>query len=189
MLIKSFQIPVFFLSLILFTLILTTACSTPTEKRRSTGASIDDTSIEIGAQNYIDNSDFMDSNDRIISVSHNGRLLLAGEVSSAEKKARAEKTAYQIKGVKHVYNELSVGPKASASTRMNDTYLTTKINTSLLNQNPIEGLDSARINVTTSQSTAYLMGLVTRNEGVAVAEVASNIHGVKKVVKLFEYVE
>lgn len=170
-------------------LALITACSTPPDKRRSTGAAIDDTSIEIGAQNYIDNSEFMDSNDRIIAVSYNGRLLLAGEVSSTDKKNRAEKIAYQIKGVKHVYNELMVGVKANNKARINDSYLTSKINTSLLNNNPIDGVDPARINVTTSQGISYLMGLVTREEGAAVAEVASNINGVKKVVKLFEYVK
>ncbi|MCF6225246.1 MAG: BON domain-containing protein [Xanthomonadales bacterium] len=174
---------------ILLILVLITACATPADKRRSTGAAIDDTSIEIGAQNYIDNSALMDSNDRIIAVSHNGRLLLAGEVSSTDKKTRAEKIAYQIKGVKYVYNELVVGPKATNKTRVNDSYLTSKINTSLLNKNPIEGVDSARINVTTSQGTSYLMGIVTRKEGTAVAEVASNINGVKKVVKLFEYID
>ena len=183
------QTKLFLTLLVIFLLTLSTACSTPVEKRRSTGATIDDASIEIGAQNYIDNSEIIDSNDRIIAVSHNGRLLLAGEVSTTEKKAWAEKTAYQIKGVKHVYNELFIGPQAITSTRINDSLLTTRINTSLINQNPIEGVDSARINITTSQGVAYLMGLVSEDEGVAVAEVASNINGVKKVVKLFEYVK
>jgi len=169
-------------------LIVLSACTTPTEKRRTTGAVIDDTSIEIAAQNYIDYSEFFDSNDRIIAVSVNGRLLLAGEVSSKEKRQRAAKIASQIKAVKLVYNELHIGPQASANTRLNDSFLTTKINTSLVKQNRIEGLDSARINVTTSQGVVYLMGLVSRAEGDVVAEVTSNIQGVKKVVKLFEYI-
>ncbi len=169
--------------------LILSACSTPTEKRRSTGAVIDDTNIEIGAQNYIDNSAHFDSGDRIISVSVNGRLLLAGEVSSEDKKIKAEKIAHQIKSVSRVYNELVVAPKANSNTRLNDSYLTTKINASLVKQNRIEGLDSARINVTTSQGVVYLMGLVSRAEGDAVAEVASQINGVKKVVKLLEYID
>lgn len=165
------------------------ACSTPTEKRRSTGAAIDDTNIEISAQSNIDNSDFFDSHDRIIAVAVNGRLLLAGEVSTKEKRSRAAEIASKIKSVKVVYNELHTGEKASSGTRINDSFLTTKINTSLVKQNQIEGLDSARINVTTSRGIVYLMGLVTRAEGDSVAEVASNISGVKKVVKLLEYIE
>ncbi len=178
------------ISVIFVILVLSlSACSTPSDKRRSTGAALDDTNIEIAAQSQIDYSDFFSSQDRIIAVSVNGRLLLAGEVSSKEKKTRAGEIASRIKSVKIVYNELQIGPKASSSSRINDSFLTSKVNTSLVKQNQIEGLDSARINVTTSQGVVYLMGLVSRAEGDAVAEVASNISGVKKVVKLLEYVE
>ncbi len=178
----------FSVAIIVLTLVLS-ACSTPAEKRRSTGATIDDTNIEIAAQYNIDHSDFFDGQDRIIAVSVNGRLLLAGEVSSREKKTKAGEIASKIKSVKIVYNELQIGAQASSRTRINDSFLTTKINASLVKQNQIEGLDSARINVTTSQGIVYLMGLVSRTEGDAVATVASNISGVKKVVKLLEYIE
>jgi osmotically-inducible protein OsmY len=43
--------------------------------------------------------------------------------------------------------------------------------------------------VVTSQGTVYLMGLLTRHEADAVTDVARYVSGVKKVVRLFEYIQ
>ncbi|MDX1461095.1 MAG: BON domain-containing protein, partial [Xanthomonadales bacterium] len=67
------------------------------------------------------------------------------------------------------------------------TWLTTKVNTALLRENPVPGFDATRIKVVTSQNNVYLMGLVTREEGDAVAEVARHVGGVEKVIKVFSY--
>jgi osmotically-inducible protein OsmY len=43
------------------------------------------------------------------------------------------------------------------------------------------------VKVVTENGVVYLMGLVTRKEGDAAAQVASATSGVKRVVKVFEY--
>jgi osmotically-inducible protein OsmY len=49
-------------------------------------------------------------------------------------------------------------------------------------------LNSYHIKVVTENGVVYLMGLVTRTEGETAAQVASTTGGVKRVVKVFEYI-
>jgi osmotically-inducible protein OsmY len=53
----------------------------------------------------------------------------------------------------------------------------------------IEGFDPTRVEVTSSQGSVYLMGLLTPTEADAVTEKVRFVSGVKRVVKLFEYIE
>jgi osmotically-inducible protein OsmY len=91
--------------------------------------------------------------------------------------------------VERVVNELAVGPSASLGKRLDNSWLTTKVNAALVRDNPVPGFDATRIKVISSLNTVYLMGLVRRAEGDAVAEVARNVGGVEKVVKVFSYMD
>ena len=53
----------------------------------------------------------------------------------------------------------------------------------------VDGFDPSRVNVTTVNDVVYLMGLVTQAEGEAAAKKASEVGGVARVVKVFEYIE
>ena len=86
-------------------------------------------------------------------------------------------------------NEIQIDESASFGDKFNNSWLTTKVNTALIKENPMPGFDATRIKVVSSAGTVFLMGLVTREEGNAVAEVARNVSGVSKVVKVFEYME
>ena len=48
--------------------------------------------------------------------------------------------------------------------------------------------DATRIKVVTENRSVYLMGIVTAEQGAQAADIARHIEGVKRVVKLFEYV-
>ena len=86
-------------------------------------------------------------------------------------------------------NELEIDESASLGERLDNTWLTTKVNTILIKENPVPGFDATRIKVVSSQNSIYLMGLVSREEGEAVAEVVRNVGGVEKVVKVFSYMD
>jgi osmotically-inducible protein OsmY len=47
---------------------------------------------------------------------------------------------------------------------------------------------SSQVTIITEAGTVYLMGLVTKQAGHQAAEIARNVSGVKRVVKLFEYI-
>ena len=157
--------------------------------RRSTGAVIDDQGIELLVKNAIYQDPVIDNDDHIKVTSYNGVVLLVGETTSEENFQQAAALAGGVNGVKRVVNELAVQPETGVGTRLDDSYLTAKVNTYLLTKNPIPGFDPTRINVVTVRDTVYLMGRVTREEGDNVAEVVRNVNGVAKVVKVFDYMD
>ncbi|MEA3276393.1 MAG: BON domain-containing protein, partial [Pseudomonadota bacterium] len=53
----------------------------------------------------------------------------------------------------------------------------------------IPGFDLTRVKVVTEAGTVFLMGLLTHEEADAAVEKARYVSGVKKVVKIFEYIE
>ena len=71
------------------------------------------------------------------------------------------------------------------STRTYDTWLTTKIKTRLIANKEI---DNSRIRVITEAKTVFLMGMVSRREAELVTDIARTTGGVRKVVRVFEYI-
>jgi osmotically-inducible protein OsmY len=69
--------------------------------------------------------------------------------------------------------------------RSNDAYLTTRIKAQMLVDNRIAG---GRIKVVTENGVVYLMGLVTQAEADLAVEITRSVTGVRKIVKVFEYV-
>jgi osmotically-inducible protein OsmY len=123
---------------------------------------------------------------RINVDSFNSRVLLTGQVPDAETKAAAEREITAVEGVLSVTNELEIGFTSSLSTRANDLALTTKVKASLVNEKDIY---SNVFKIVTENGTVFLMGRVTAFEGKVAADVTRGIAGVKKVVKVFEYID
>ena len=67
--------------------------------------------------------------------------------------------------------------------------MTARVKTALLDITSLNDFDPSRVNVTTVNSVVYLMGMVSREESDAVVDVARNVAGVSKVVKVFEYTD
>jgi osmotically-inducible protein OsmY len=51
-----------------------------------------------------------------------------------------------------------------------------------------KGLESGSIRVVTENSVVYLMGIVSNEQAATAVAVARQIEGVKKVVKVFQYI-
>ena len=117
---------------------------------------------------------------------YNALVLLTGEVPNIEMKALAGDTARAFHGVRQVHNELQVRGKTSIVSRTNDALITGKIKASLVFEKQIKATD---ISVTTEDSVVYLMGTVPRANGEIVSNIASASGGVRKVVKVFEYID
>lgn len=162
--------------------------------RRSFGSVIDDQTIEIAVTDkifgHLENGEkrYTSGTDRIKVISHNGLVLLIGTVNEPDKVELASNLAIQIEEVRKVVNELEVGENAGIGTRLGDTWLNTKVKTAMFDVD-IDGFDPTRVNVTTVNDVVYLMGLVTEEEGDAAAKEASEVGGVNRVVKVFEYIE
>lgn len=157
--------------------------------RRSAGTVLDDQILEYAVINSIYSDPNFGPQDHIKVEVHQGVVLLAGETVSEENRALATKLAEQAKLTRRVINDLMVGERAGFGGKANNSWLTAKINSILLKENALPGNDAARIKIVSSQHTVYLMGLVSHQEGDAVAEIVRNIGGVEKVVKIFDYTD
>lgn len=152
--------------------------------RRTSGVFIEDQNIEMKAQRSID-ATFGDAT-HVNVTSFKGNVLLTGEVTDADAKARIENHVKTIESVRHVTNELVVGMESSLSSRANDSYLTSKIKAQFVTDNRFQ---ANYVKVVTENSVVYLMGVVTQAEADAAVEIARNTTGVEKVVKVFEYIQ
>jgi osmotically-inducible protein OsmY len=152
--------------------------------RRTSGVYIEDQNIELKAQKSID-ATFGDAT-HVNVTSYRGNVLLTGEVTDADAKARIENHVKTIESVKSVTNELVVGMESSLSSRANDSYLTSKVKAQFVSENRFQ---ANYVKVVTENSVVYLMGSVTQAEADAAVEIARNTTGVEKVVKVFEYIQ
>jgi osmotically-inducible protein OsmY len=113
-------------------------------------------------------------------------VLLTGEVPNQDLKVLAGNTARAYHGARQVHNELAVRGNSSIVSRTNDTLITAQVKTKLTFDKEVE---SSNIEVTTEDSVVYLMGKVRRLSSEKATAIASGTSGVRKVVKVFEYVD
>ena len=149
--------------------------------RRTTGSQVDDETIELKANNRM-NEAFGDRA-RVSTTSYNRMVLLTGEVPTDADKTTAEQAVARIDNVKSVVNEITVGPINTFSEKSKDTFITAKVKASLVDA---KDLFANSIKVVTHRGTVYLMGRLTGREANRATEVARGVSGVVKVVRVFE---
>jgi osmotically-inducible protein OsmY len=152
------------------------------EDRRTTVAQVDDQTIELRAGNRID--DRFGSRVHVNVTSYNRYVLLTGEVPDEPTRAEIEQMTRGVTNVLGVTNDLQVAGISSATSRSNDTLLTTNVKARLLNSDKLNGI---HVKVVTEASVVYLLGVVTEQEAADAVELARTTSGVRKVVKMFEY--
>jgi len=119
-------------------------------------------------------------------ISHNGVVLLVGQVESDSLRARATEIASQASvKIKRIHNELEVAGKISLLVRSNDTWIATKVRTLMFTNSNVP---SDQIKVVTENGAVYLMGMISQVDGDSAATLARNVSGVTKVVKVFDYI-
>ncbi|MCB1692922.1 MAG: BON domain-containing protein [Pseudomonadales bacterium] len=153
--------------------------------KRSLGVMWDDQMTESRAKRVIREADPSLAEAHFNVTCFNGVALITGQVASEEAKKLAGDSVSKLRHVKLVHNELQVAGPTSMVARTNDTWLTTKVKSSLLVDGEVEG---GRIKVVTEDGVVYLMGLVTRDEAEEAVSRARQTYGVQKIVKVFEYI-
>jgi osmotically-inducible protein OsmY len=156
--------------------------------RRSADVVLDDEVIEVQARNaYLGNPD-LHKHSQLRATSYAHTVLITGQAESPQIADRFARVVAQLPKVKQVYNEAEVGPKLSLSQISQDALITSRAKLAIQSVN-IPGFDTLRVKVITENGVVYLMGLVTPEEGDAAAEKVRRVPGVKRVVKIFEYIE
>lgn len=187
----------FAVSLIMATLLALSGCNTVLDvvkndqietnpNKRSTGAKLDDKTIRTVVKHNIAKS-HPDLDKAHIEVwSFNGVVLLTGEVPSEDVRTLATDTANKVANVRVVHNELTVRGNSSFLSRTNDSYIHKRVKFNLSKEDALDGTD---IDVIIQDSVAFLMGLVTREQGEVAAHATSLTGGIRNVVKVFEYTD
>ena len=154
--------------------------------RRTPGVVFDDTVLENIVERQIRKSDPDYKGSHIVIQSFNGVVLIAGQVATEPLRKNATVVAERINKVRKVHNELTVAGPTSMVARSNDAWLTTKVKTRLI---AAKTADGTKIKVLTESNIVYLQGLVTRAQADEAVNVAKEVFGIQKIVKVFEYLD
>lgn len=151
--------------------------------RRSTGAQVNDGILETRVNAEINQALGKNAQTHITVTAYNGWVLLTGEVSTAEEKQTAVKTAQASLDVKCVIDEIAVMEPAGVGQRVGDSTLATKVRTNIIANKKIS---INQMKVTVDRGIVYLTGLLTPEENREACISAAKTGGVIKVVSHVE---
>jgi osmotically-inducible protein OsmY len=152
------------------------------EDRRSSGAQLDDQSIEWRASSRI--GERFGSKVHVNITSYNRNVLLTGEVPDERARGEVDNLVRSVPSVAGTTNELVAAEATSLGSRTTDSYITSKIKTRFLDAAQFNAM---QVKVVTEAGVVYLIGIVTDKEANDAVEIARTTGGVRKVVKMFEY--
>jgi len=156
--------------------------------RRTTGSIVEDQAIELRIKNALGKDEEIAKQTHINVTSYNGIVLLSGEAPGQALRTRAGEIARGDKQVRRVHNEIQIAAPSSAMTRSSDSWITTKVKSSLVGLD-IKGFDPSRVKVVSENGTVFLMGMVHHKEADGVVTRTQQVSGVQRIVKLFEYLD
>lgn len=156
--------------------------------RRTTGTQVEDQGILLKAIQLRGDDPELERLTNIDITVFNMQVLLTGQAQNAAIVEDFQRDVAAITNVRRVFNEVVIGAESTFGEATSDAYLTTRVKLALFDVK-IDDFDPTRVKVTSSQGSVYLMGLLTPTEAEAVTEKVRFVSGVKRVVKLFEYIE
>ncbi|MFU2126834.1 division/outer membrane stress-associated lipid-binding lipoprotein [Gallibacterium anatis] len=151
---------------------------------RTTGTQIDDQTLELRVADALRKDKQLNEQAHISVIVYNGRALLVGEAPSADLKEVAVNLARGVKDIADVYDEIQIGEKVSFMQASKDTWITTEVKSKLFVNGNVKATD---VKVVTENGIVYLIGKVTQSQAAAAVDVARQVNGVRKVVKVFTY--
>ena len=151
--------------------------------RRTAGIQLEDETIEQRSATAIREN--FGTKEHINVTSYNRQVLITGEASSDTVRRQAESLISRVENVRAVVNELAIGQASSLSERSNDALVVAKVKASMVDT---EDVFANVYKVVGERGTIYLMGRVTQREALRATEVVRGVSGVKRVVRVFEYI-
>jgi osmotically-inducible protein OsmY len=151
--------------------------------RRSPGIQLEDEGIEQRSATAIREN--FGSKEHVNITSYNRQVLITGEVSTDTVRRQIESLIGRVENVRAVVNELVIGPASSTGDRANDVVLVAKVKASMVDT---EDVFANVFKVVGERGTVYLMGRVTQREAKRATDVVRGVSGVKRGVRVFEYI-
>jgi len=149
--------------------------------RRTPGSVIEDRGIESKAALRI--REALGSAVHVNVSSYNRSALITGEVPDDQRKAQVEKIVQDVENVQKIFNELAVMENTSATARVSDGVLSSRIRVALVDT---KDLIANAFKVTTERGVVYVQGRATAREIARMTEVVSGLSGVTRVVRMVD---
>ena len=150
---------------------------------RSFQTQLDDTNADFQISSELAQLEDVKNQANITGVVMNGNTLMIGQAPNSMLRDKAIRAVQKLKLGGKIHNQIRIGNPTSFTTRSNDTWITTKVKSRMLNT---DNLDVTRIKVITENGEVFLLGVVARDQVELAVDVARNTAGVRKVVKVFE---
>jgi osmotically-inducible protein OsmY len=151
--------------------------------RRTSGIQLEDEGIELRANARV--REMLDDKGNVNFTSYNRVVLLTGEVPTEADKQRVAEAVLRVENVRSISNEIQVMGNSTLTQRSSDALVTGRVKAAFVDA---RDLFASAFKVTTERGTTYLMGRVTQREATRATEIARNISGVQRVVRLFEII-
>jgi len=151
---------------------------------RAVGHAIEDTHLATQIMDKIRRVPALHEESHIEVTVFNRIVLLTGETPKTEWRQDVETLAKSVPDVERVYNQITIQGPTSSLTRTSDSWITTKIKSEML---ATEDLKTSSIKVVTENGVVYLMGIVSHHQADIAIDIARQVSGVQKVVKIFQY--
>mgnify|MGYP000444925665 FL=1 len=151
---------------------------------RSAGTQVDDEILEEKVAQNLNNDAQLKTETRINVVVYNGKVLLIGQAPNYTAAETAKNIAAGVEGVKEVVNEIRTGEVIRASQVAIDSWITTTVKSKLLLNGEVK---TTEVKVITENGEVFLIGKLSHTQADAATEVARNVRGVSKVVKVITY--
>jgi osmotically-inducible protein OsmY len=113
-----------------------------------------------------------------------GVVLLTGEVDNSALKQQAAQVARKTPQVRQVHNQLSLEGSETYLSRLNDSWLATKVRSKIMMNDHIK---KANVHVTSSRGHIYLMGTLSPAQAREAMRIAQQVDGVQGVTDLISY--
>lgn len=155
--------------------------------RRTAGTIVEDQSIELKAYDLMSKDPGFKQQSSIHVTSYNMVVLLTGQAADEGLRSKAEQIVSSIDRVRRVVNEIEIGSTSTLVESSRDAALTTEVKLKLT-KIKLTDFDPLRVKVVTERGAVFLMGLITKKEADAVTDVVRHISGVRRVVRVFEYI-
>lgn len=153
---------------------------------RSAGRQLDDEVLEEKVAYNLMSDAQLKEEGRINVVAYNGKVLLIGQVPSEDASESAKNIAAGVEGVSEVYNEIRLGEKIGATQIATDSWITTTIKSKLLLNSEVKATE---VKVITENGEVFVIGKLSDTQAEAATDIARNVRGVAKVIKVITYAQ
>ena len=155
------------------------------DDRRKAGVYLDDEEIELHGMNRLHEL-FPQASVSVSVISYNHNVLLTGQAPDEPTKAKVEESIKSIANVRRVYDEITLSGVPSLTSEANDSAITTKIKSKLLDG---KGVNFNHVKVVTEAGVIYLIDLLNHAEANEAAQITANTNSIVRIMKMIEYID